>query len=174
MGPTSHHLLPPSSSSQPASAPLHSSPAALCALSPGVTRRSAGRTAGARGGGRRRGASGVHAALSLSLCAPKSDRAAVFLSSAAPPPSLTGCGTSASRRPLPPDRSLAGARPLQPAGPSSAAAEEGRCGRFDLPHRRFWSVELAEKASRVHGGREGARGTGGRAREGIASGGGPA
>ena len=112
--------------------------------------------------------------LSLSLCAPKSGRATVFLSSAAPPPSLTGCGISASRRPLPPDRSLTGARPLQPAGPSSAAAEEGRCGRFDLPHRRFWSVELAEKAGRVHGGREGVRGTGGRAREGIASGGGPA
>ena len=176
MGPTSHHLLPPSSSSQPASAPLHPSPAALCAPSPGVTRRSAGRTAGARGGGRRRGASGVHAALylSLSLRAPKCGCAAVFLPSAAPPPSLTGCNTSASRRPLPPGRSLAGARPLQPAGPSSAVAEEGRCGRFDLPHRRFWSVELAEKAGRVHGGREGVRGTGGRAREGIASGGSPA
>ena len=39
MGPTRHHLLPPSSSSQPASAPLHPSPAALCAPSPGVTWR---------------------------------------------------------------------------------------------------------------------------------------
>ena len=129
MGPTRHHLLPPSSSSQPASAPLHPSPAALCAPSPGVTWRGAGRTAGARGGGRRRGADGVLAA-ALSLCAPKSGRATVFLSSAAPPPSLTGCGTSASRRPLPPGRSLAGARPLQPAGPSSAA------GGCELPYRR--------------------------------------
>ena len=105
------------------------------------------------------------ASLLLSLCAPKSDRAAVFLSSAAPPPSLAGCGTSASRRPLPPGRSLAGARPLQPAGPSSAVAEEGRCGRFDLPHRRFWSVELAEKAGRVHGGREREGQEGGSARD---------
>jgi len=103
---------------------------------------------------------------SLSLCTPKSGRAAVFLSSAAPPPSLAGCGTSASRRPLPPGRSLAGARPLQPAGPSSAAAEEGRCSRFDLPRRRFWSVDLADMAGRVHGGRGGARGTGGRERVG--------